>query len=311
VPVIAGVVLACRANLIRADDYLRTGLPALIVSLVCGIPLTIFVAGSVEDTLRHRGFRSGQAFRVLRIVELLVTRLSSHAFVTNKELLRTVLGNGARSASVSPIFLATAPDTPEVNSQESAKVRLLYLGRLEPEKGVAVLLEAMKRLKDEDVRLLVVGGGSQRAVLEGLSAREGLAGVVSFRGPVDHASVARFYREADIVVLPSYTEGVPVVALEAATFSKAIVATSVGGMPEVFRNRVDALLVNPGDPAGLAAAIRQLVRDPAYRQSMGRNARKKAFAIADAYVPHHLSRYMTVMRHRHAKPARERGATKD
>jgi glycosyltransferase involved in cell wall biosynthesis len=263
----------------------------------------VLVAGSVEDIILHRGLRSRQTLQVLRAVERLVTRLSSHLFVTNGALLQTVLLNGARSASISPTFIKIELAPSGMNRQESGKTRLLYLGRLEPEKGVAVLLEAMKLMKDDDVELWVVGGGSQRGILEGYVIREGLADVVSFRGPVAHASVAKYYREADIVVLPSFTEGVPVVALEAATFAKAIVATSVGGMPEVFRDRVDVLFVNPGDAAGLAAAIRLFVRDSGLRQSLGGNAQKKASMVADAYIPHHLSHYLSVVRSRYAKTA--------
>jgi glycosyltransferase involved in cell wall biosynthesis len=161
----------------------------------------------------------------------------------------------------------------------NAEPELLFVGNLVPVKAVDVLLAACGRLVAHGllVRLTVVGGGPLRAALGRQAAALGLAGRVRFTGPVAQTELPGLYRAADLFVLPSRSEGVPNVLLEASACGVPWVASAVGGIPEIAplgRSR----LVPPGDPATLADAIRHTLADP---PPPAAGPRDRADAVAD------------------------------
>jgi len=147
------------------------------------------------------------------------------------------------------------------------------LARLSRQKGIDVLLEAIAIVAAErpDVRLVIAGGGPLEGELREQAARLGLGGVVDFMGWVDDAR--RLLPDFDIFVLPSRWEGMPIALLEARAAGLAAVATDVGGAHEVIRDGRDGWVVPPEDPVALAAALLDLVNDPARREEWGRAAR--------------------------------------
>lgn len=151
---------------------------------------------------------------------------------------------------------------------------LVCVARLEPQKGHAVLLDAMLRIRAEvpRARLIIVGEGSLRHSLERSSRTLGLGDAVRFTG--QQANVADWLALAQVAVLPSLYEGLPLAALEALAAEKPLVATAVDGTPEVVLHNRTGLTVPPGDPASLAAAILRMLRDPARAQAMARAGRK-------------------------------------
>jgi glycosyltransferase involved in cell wall biosynthesis len=140
---------------------------------------------------------------------------------------------------------------------------LVVVGRLEPQKGHRVLLRALPLVRREaaNARLVIVGDGGLRGALEAESRALGLDDAVRFVGRQD--DVADWLALADVVVLPSFYEGLPLAALEALAARRPLVATAVDGTPEAVRDGRTGLLVPPGDAAGLAEAILRLLRDPA------------------------------------------------
>jgi sugar transferase (PEP-CTERM/EpsH1 system associated) len=149
------------------------------------------------------------------------------------------------------------------------------VGRLQPVKGTSYLLEAWSRLASDhpDAILLLVGGGSQQAALERMSRRLGISERVRFLG--DRADVPDLLRGMDVFVLPSLWEGMPNAALEAMAVGLPVVATAVGGTPEVVVDGVTGLLVPPGDPDALAQSIARLLCDPDLRYKMGQAGRER------------------------------------
>ncbi|MPZ48536.1 MAG: glycosyltransferase [Dehalococcoidia bacterium] len=154
--------------------------------------------------------------------------------------------------------------------------------RLSPEKGIRYLIEAFALLRaryGDKVRLVIAGdttpapGGPDRRALEGLAEQLGVAGMVEFRGWVDHESLPAFLGELDVFVLPSIYEGFGVAALEASAMALPVVASNVHGIPDVVRDGATGLLVPPKDPQALADACARLVDDPALRQNLGSSGR--------------------------------------
>jgi glycosyltransferase involved in cell wall biosynthesis len=147
------------------------------------------------------------------------------------------------------------------------------VARLQPEKGVAVFLRAAGRLIQSvpAARFVVIGDGPQRASLERLAANLGVP--VTFMGfRLDGAALLG---ALDLLVVPSFSEGTPLVALEAAAAGVPMVASAVGGIPEQACHEVEALLVAPGDAAALEAACLRILLHPALAAQLAAAARRK------------------------------------
>jgi glycosyltransferase involved in cell wall biosynthesis len=153
-----------------------------------------------------------------------------------------------------------------------------FVGRLIEGKGVADLVRAFAGLRAEDPVLCLVGDGPRRADLEALAEALGIRERVRFAGYLDEADALAAILASDVVVNPSYTEGLPTTVLEAAFLGRAVVATDVGGTGEVVQDGHSALLVPPRDPRALSAAIDRLLADPALREHLGALARADAEA---------------------------------
>jgi len=143
---------------------------------------------------------------------------------------------------------------------------LLAVGRLSAEKGHADLLQAISILARDGGtpgRLLIVGDGPERLALEQLTGRLGIEPLVVFAG--HQSDVRPYYGLADLLVLPSHTEGSPNVVLEALAAGLPVLATAVGGVPEILTHEQTGLLVPPRDPAAMAAELTRLLLDSALR----------------------------------------------
>jgi glycosyltransferase involved in cell wall biosynthesis len=161
---------------------------------------------------------------------------------------------GAREVRTIP----NGVDLPASTGDEAEPAEVLYVGRLSPEKGIAELVAAT-----EGMNLVVAGDGPLRHLVPGA------------RGFVPHDELGALYDRAAVVVCPSYREGLPLCVLEAMAHGKPVVASAVGGIPELVEDGVTGFLVEPGDVAGLRAAIESLLADPALRRRLGHTARAR------------------------------------
>jgi glycosyltransferase involved in cell wall biosynthesis/GT2 family glycosyltransferase len=147
------------------------------------------------------------------------------------------------------------------------------VGRLTEQKDPATLLDAWRRVRGPH-RLLLVGDGPMRPALEARCRAEGLDGRVVIAGPRD--DVAAILRRADVFVLASRWEGLPLAIIEAMMSGLPIVATTVGGVPEAVAEGETGLLVPPQEPGALARALERLLGDAALRRRMGAAGRQRA-----------------------------------
>lgn len=154
--------------------------------------------------------------------------------------------------------------------------------RLVPIKGVGDFLEAAallaKTLRHDEMTFVVAGDGPLRVELEHRAKALNLDGRCRFLGRVD--DVRSFYADADVVVLSSLNEGTPIALLEAMACGKAIVATKVGGVPEMLTDGVSALLVPSRNPQALAKAIERVALDADMRARLGREARRRSLEFS-------------------------------
>lgn len=169
------------------------------------------------------------------------------------------------------------------------RVLIGWVGRLIPVKAADVFLRALAELRDVPWSAAVVGDGDERCRVERLAAALGLSDRVAFHGTVDDA--ARLFPAFDVFVLSSRTEGTPMVLFEAMAAGVPIVATAVGGVPDVVSGR-EALLVPPQDPVALTQAIRTALVDPG--ASLSRVTAARARLTRDFTLDRWVSRYDAV-----------------
>jgi glycosyltransferase involved in cell wall biosynthesis len=172
---------------------------------------------------------------------------------------------------------------PPEQADRSQQIRIACVGRLVPEKGQALLIDAMAGLKAAglDVHLTLVGDGPERESLHALSRALGVADDVTFTGAVSHPEVEAVLRRSDIFCLPSFAEGVPIVLMEAMAMQLPVVACGVMGIPELIEDGVSGRLIRPGSKADLTDTLATLAQDRDQRLALGRRARERVSAQFD------------------------------
>jgi len=151
---------------------------------------------------------------------------------------------------------------------------VLGVGRLEPQKGFDVLIDAVARLGHPDLDVLIAGEGSRRETLEALARERGLASRIRFLGLVDRATCVALLRSAAVVACPSRFEGMPLLCIEALAAGRPIVASAVNGVPEIVRDGDTGVLVAPEDPVALAQALARILGSPAEAERLGQRGRE-------------------------------------
>lgn len=241
--------------------------------------------------------------------------LWDRARFANRVLLRTSMASGERLVAVSQAAYDALPASLQVRAttvvhgvdlsvsdslitrraELRARVRhelavdddevlFMTVANLRPEKGYDVLLDATKEMVRSGlpVRVAAIGRGPMRDVVRARHTELGLGDRFQFLGQRD--DVLQMLAGADAFVLASRHEGLPVALMEATSVGLPIVASAVGGIPQVLQDEIDALLVPPGDPALLAQAMQRLASDPELRDRLGRQAKHRSsmFDIAQA-----------------------------
>ena len=152
---------------------------------------------------------------------------------------------------------------------------LLFVGRIQPLKGVDVAVRTLAALEDRSAQLMIVGGASGRegpadlARIEALIEDLGLVERVSFVPPQPHHALSTYYRAADVVLMPSRSESFGLVALEAAACGVPVVAAAVGGLRTLIDDGVTGYLIESRDPAAYASAVTRIISDPVHGAALG------------------------------------------
>lgn len=160
------------------------------------------------------------------------------------------------------------------------EVVVLLARRLVEKNGVTVFAEAVTRLENRDrARIVFAGDGAERAQVERILSKGDMLDRSVFLGNVPNPEMPGIYRAADFSVLPSFMEATSITGLESMATGLPLIGTRVGGIPALIKDGQTGLLVSPGEPGEIAAAIDRLVSDEALRDAMG--AAGRASAVAD------------------------------
>ncbi len=164
---------------------------------------------------------------------------------------------------------------PDSRNDTQEKIGLIFIGRLDAVKGIRLLLEAFGTVRKThpNLHLTVVGDGAERLELEMLAGP--FKEAVHFAGYQSQDAIADLLAQSNIMVLPSFAEGVPVVLMEAMASGIPVISSLVAGIPELVEDGVSGFLVSPGDTETLVKRISELAADPARRANMGAVGRAK------------------------------------
>lgn len=259
-----------RPDLVHVHWMLPQGLAAMLGAR--GIPRVVTTHGGDIYALRDR---------VSTAAKRMVLRHADAVTAMNADMAERLVALGAPAERVHVLPMGADVDTVRAASasgSERVPGRIVFVGRLVEKKGVAVLLEALRRLEPGGWSVEIVGDGPERA---GLQARA--AGLpVTFAGSQPRPAVARAYARAEIAVVPSVPassgdqDGLPVSLLEAMAAGCAVVGSRIPGIDAAVVDGDSGLLVPPGDPAALAEALTDLLSDADRRAKLGAAASTRA-----------------------------------
>ena len=209
-----------------------------------------------------------------RIVRAVLARAT--LVLALSEAWRATLQQISPQARIEVLMNAVPLPPPDSIPAPSRQPTLLFFGEIARHKGVFGLAQAFARMGDEhpELRLIYAGTGSGVEETRRLIEQFGLEARVKFTGWLQAERKRATLAGATIFVLPSFVEGMPMALLEAMSFGLPVIATPVGGVPEIVTHEVDGLLVPPGDIDALAAAISRLTSEPHLRERLGRAARE-------------------------------------
>jgi glycosyltransferase involved in cell wall biosynthesis len=172
------------------------------------------------------------------------------------------------------ILFPNAVPVPDSIEKEYGKQRILFLGRLCKEKGLRELFSVLPQLHGQFPQMHVLLGGiweDEELLEEAAKMKE----YVTDLGWLQGEAKKNYLRTSDLFVFPTYFEGQPVSVLEAMAYQCGIVATRVGGIPQMIEQEQTGLLIEPKDPEGLKSALQKLLSDPELCERLGKNARAK------------------------------------
>lgn len=226
----------------------------------------------------HYAWNTPQGALFLTAEKLLLTRTSGLAFVCQFEKDAFQAKIGIREIASAVVHNGVWPEEFQPARVQADASDLLFIGELRTLKGVDVLIEAIANLSQTmPVSATIVGDGPDRAAFENLAAERGLAANCRFTGAL---SASQAFELGRIIVIPSRAESFPYIVLEAIAAEKPIVASRVGGIPEVLPTHP---LVPPGDPVALAAALEHALSNPDDLAKTAKNTAQSALKTLDVH----------------------------
>ena len=256
-----------KKNSIIHVHWLPNALPALLLRKVYGTPFLVTVRGSEQAYI-------GKCI-IGSIVKKII--IDSEYIVSVSETLRKCMidnfGNPEKTVYVpNGVDLVKSIDSKAFFEK---KLSLVFVGNLTSNKAVHVLLRALANIElDSNFHLNIVGDGPERGTLLSQARSYDIEQNVSFLGRVDHSRVQEIIQTGCLLVLPSYSEGTPNVVKEAMACARPVIATNVGGIPELIEHGVNGLLFEPGDHKTLSDHITYLAKNREVVREMGLKGRQ-------------------------------------
>ena len=289
-PVRYGQIALRGARAARRADVLYASATYAAAAAAAGATRRPFVAKLVSDPAYERAQRYGRfggsleefqaastpAVRALKTLRTRALRAARTIVVPSAYLAEIAAGWGLRRERLQ-VLTNPAPPPREVEPERLEPGTFVFVGRLTRQKALGTALEAVARVPG--ARLVLVGDGPERAALERAAGER-----VEFRGALSRDEALRTVAGAEAALLSSDWENLPHSAVEALSVGVPVVSTAVGGVPEVVRDGENGLLVPPGRPDELAAALRRVLEEPGLRERLAARAKPSVAAISSEAI---------------------------
>ncbi len=261
-------------NLIYAHSTLP-GLPGKLLSKWLRIPVVFHVHGSSVETL-EKMYGKGLKTKILKFLNIFIQRMIKY------DLEITVDRKFLEYKNVNkPIYIPNGVDIEKFDEIKVSKsediFKILFVGRLHPQKGLKYLIEAAKTLfKNKYIninyRFIIIGDGEEKSILKELVKRYGLEDIFIFKGYLSGYKLIKEYKSSHLFILPSLYEGFPLTILEAWAAKLPVLVSNVGEIPFIVKEGYNGFLVNPSDVNDLTEKLRLILdMDKTYLKKIGEN----------------------------------------
>ena len=272
-----------RPDVVHAHDWLVAH-PAVALSQFYDVPMVSTIHAT--EAGRHSGWITGDISRQVHAVESWLVRESDSLITCSASMadeIAELFGPGLAEITVIRNGIDAARWPFAARRPHIGPAELLFLGRLEYEKGVHDAIAALPRIRrtHPGTTLTVAGEGTQQDWLAEQARKHRVLKATRFLGHLDHAELLAVLHRADAVVLPSHYEPFGIVALEAAAAGTPLVTTNIGGLGEAVINGQTGVSCPPRDVARLASAVRMVLDDPDAAQRRARAARERLTSAFD------------------------------
>ncbi len=271
------LVLENNINIIQTHGY-KANVLGYFLEKICKRPWIGFAHGYTDEDVKVRLYHKLDRF-VLRYPDIVVAVSSA--------LKQLLIKSGVSEENIRIIYNAIDKDElkPDMSPDEvrgkfgikQGEKLIGVVGRLSPEKGQGIFLQAFKQVisRTPSIRGIIIGDGQEKERLINFCCENGLKDKIIFTGY--QKNIANFYQIMDLLVLPSFSEGLPNVALEAMSFKVPVIATSVGGVPEIILDGKNGLIVPLGNPVIMAEKIIQLLSIKEGLNKIGENGYRSLY----------------------------------
>lgn len=284
-----GICRKYNIDVIHAHHTIPAGFIGVIIGKIMRIPvittahlMDITTHGTDEGPLENiKDFESNFFYRKLIIFTLnssekIITVSSDLAKIINQMEIDsnkvTVLRNAVDISRFKPIKNVSMRK--EYNIKEN-EILILFIGHLEPFKGIFELLNAFKKIIKKNVKLIIIGEGHSENEVKEIVSKYNLTDKIIFTGKVSPNVIQNYYQMADIFTLPSYTEGLPLVVIEAMACGLPVIVSNVGGIPEIAKDNINGFVIPPRDDEKLTQKLNILVNNEKLREEFGKMSFKK------------------------------------
>jgi glycogen synthase len=266
-----------RPDVVHAHDWLVAH-PAIALAEYYDVPMISTIHAT--EAGRHSGWVSGSISRQVHAVESWLVRESDSLITCSASMsdeITELFGPGLAETTVIRNGIDAARWPFATRSPHTGPAELLYVGRLEYEKGVHDAVAALPRIRrtHPGTTLTIAGTGTQQDWLIGQARKRRVLKATRFVGHCDHDELLALLHRADAAVLPSHYEPFGLAALEAAAAGTPLVTSNIGGLGEAVINGKTGVSCPPGDVTRLAAAVRTVLDDPRAAQQRARAARER------------------------------------
>lgn len=272
-----GTTRSWRPDVVHAHDWLVAH-PAITLAQYYDVPMVSTIHAT--EAGRHSGWISGAISRQVHALESWLVRESDSLITCSASMgdeITELFGPGLAGITVIRNGIDAARWPFAERRARTGPAELLYLGRLEYEKGVHDVIAALPRIRRSHpgTTLTIAGEGTQQEWLVDQARKNRVLKAIRFAGHLDHAELLAVLHRADVAVLPSHYEPFGIVALEAAAAGTPLVTSNIGGLGEAVINGRTGVSCAPRDITALASAVRIVLDDPAAAQRRARAARER------------------------------------